>query len=123
MAHHVVCISVSFSRLQNLSFLPVLAVNMDGNAPLSNFINACLGQNLTNENLVNLFEEALQTGTRMLDQDEDPCAEAVPTDFDLSLHIASVFIILTASSLGVAFPLIAKYNKKLNVNHVVPQSL
>jgi zinc transporter 1/2/3 len=90
---------------------------MDGNAPLSDFINACLGQNLTNENLVNLFEEALQTGTRMLDQDEDPCAEAVPTDFDLSLHIASVFIILTASSLGVAFPLVAKYNKKLNVNH------
>jgi zinc transporter 1/2/3 len=90
---------------------------MDGNAPLSDFINACLGQNLTNENLVNLFEAALQTGTRMLDEDEDPCAEAVPANFDLSLHIASFFIILTASSLGVAFPLVAKNNKKLNINH------
>ena len=124
MAHHVACINqcvsvlqVSFNHLQKLSFLPVLAVNMGGNTPLSDFIDACLGQNLPNENLVYLFEEALQTGTRMLDEDEDPCAEVVPTNFDLSFHIASFFIILTASSLGVAFPLVAKYNKELNINH------
>ena len=91
-------------------------MNMGSNTLLSDLIDACLGQNLPKDKLVYLFEESIETGHRMLD--EDPCgAEVVSANSNQGLHIASFFIVLVASALGVAFPLMAKYNKKLNIHH------
>jgi zinc transporter 1/2/3 len=45
----------------------------------------------------------------------DPCALVVPVDYNLGLHIAAVFIILVASAVGVAIPLLAKYIQRLGV--------
>jgi zinc transporter 1/2/3 len=90
---------------------------MGGNTPLSDLIEACLSQNLPKEKLVTLLMESIQTGIRMLDENEDPCAAVVPDNVDQGLQIASVFIILAASSIGVTFPLLAKYEKNLSVHH------
>lgn len=49
-----------------------------------------------------------------MDENEDPCAAVIPENIDQGLQIASVFIILFASSLGVAFPLLSKYDKRLS---------
>lgn len=38
----------------------------------------------------------------------DPCSIDIPVDYDLGLHIASVFIILFCSTLGALIPLISK---------------
>ena len=39
---------------------------------------------------------------------EDPCAADTPVDYSLGLHIAAVFIILAASALGAALPLVTR---------------
>lgn len=90
---------------------------MDGNTRLIDFIEACLSKNMPKEELVALLKESIPTGIRMLDENEDPCAAAVPDNYDQGLQIASIFVILFASSLGVVFPLLAKYNKRLSVHH------
>jgi zinc transporter 1/2/3 len=88
---------------------------MGDTSRLSDFIEVCLSHNLPKEKLVTLLKESIQSGIRRLD--EDPCDAENATKNDVSLQIATVFIILVASSLGVAFPLLAKYNERLNIHH------
>lgn len=89
---------------------------MSDKVSLSDFIDACLGQNLPKEELVDFYEKSVHAVTRKLEE-EDPCASVPPANLDQGLHIASIFIVLFASSAGVAFPLLAKYHKKLNIHH------
>lgn len=84
-------------------------------------IDMCFGQDPpTEQKLVDLCTASIQSGViRLLEEDsnsDDPCALIVPGNADRPMHIGAVFIILVASILGVAFPLVAKYNKNLNVH-------
>jgi zinc transporter 1/2/3 len=47
-------------------------------------------------------------------EENDPCYEVGVGEYDQSLHIAAIFIILVASAIGVALPLVPKYSKSLN---------
>ncbi len=56
------------------------------------------------ESLANLTERYAACGC-----DVDPCAASGVLAYDMGLHVASVFIILVASALGVAVPLLAQH--------------
>jgi ZIP Zinc transporter len=55
------------------------------------------------------------TTSRLL-EDSDPCGLVEISAYDQSLQIASIFILLVASAVGVALPLLPKYSKTLSVN-------
>ena len=55
---------------------------------------------------------------RALEEEEgvvvDPCYVVDTSSYDMSLHIASIFVLFFASALGVCVPLLPKYSKRLN---------
>lgn len=46
----------------------------------------------------------------------DPCYTVDTADYDLTLHIVSIFVLLFASAVGVAIPLFPKYSSRLKTN-------
>ena len=51
------------------------------------------------------YSDALQ-----FDASNDACGSILPPDWTLGLHVAAVFVVLIASSLGAGIPLLAKYH-------------
>ena len=41
---------------------------------------------------------------------QDPCGALLPPDWSIGLHVAAVFVVLIASSMGAGIPILAKYH-------------
>ena len=46
----------------------------------------------------------------------DPCAVFQPPDWSIGLHVAAVFVVLIASSVGACIPILAKYHPGFDID-------
>ena len=51
-----------------------------------------------------------------LSSQADPCGAILPPDWTLGLHVAAVFVVLIASSIGACVPLLAKYHPGFDID-------
>ena len=51
--------------------------------------------------------------------DDDPCGTTVAVTYGQPLHVAAIFVVLVASILGVAIPLLGKASKRWSVGAFV----
>jgi solute carrier family 39 (zinc transporter), member 1/2/3 len=57
-----------------------------------------------------LYDEATQA-----EPEPDPCVYETPKEYTMSLHVGAIFVILVASALGAAIPLVGSHRSKLAV--------
>ena len=49
----------------------------------------------------------------------DPCAVLLPPDWTLGLHVAAIFVVLVASTIGATIPILAKYHPGFSLDPYV----